>query len=105
MSECASLETTEQRFALLLNHVSFYFDSKTRTSFDKRDERLWDAYKSVIKSFAPEALEPVGVTWRQVVAAYPDFGQWAVAKHGPLPEGPVEQVLYESLKSEYEGRR
>jgi hypothetical protein len=44
-------------------------------------------------------------TWADVAGAYPDFVQWAVQAHGPLPDGPVTQADYERLKAEYEEAR
>ena len=42
-----------------------------------------------------------GVTWKVLATMYPEFVQWAVQKHGPLPEGLVEEELYASLSAEY----
>lgn len=39
--------------------------------------------------------------WHDVATWYPEFVQWCVAKHGPLPDGPVKQKDYDRLKDEY----
>jgi hypothetical protein len=43
------------------------------------------------------------MTWRDLALRYPEFVQWAVQKHGPLPDGPIRQEDYERLKAEFEG--
>lgn len=42
------------------------------------------------------------MTWKDVAVALPEFVQWIVATHGPLPDGEVQQADYERLKTEYE---
>jgi len=44
-----------------------------------------------------------GVTWRDVAVIAPEFVEWVVAAHGPLPEGPVEEDHYNRLVAEYAG--
>jgi hypothetical protein len=41
------------------------------------------------------------MTWQDIAAAFPEFVQWAVATHGPLPDGEVVQADYERLAAEY----
>lgn len=40
-------------------------------------------------------------TWRDVAVIVPDFVQWIVQKHGPLPEGQVDIELYAHYLAEY----
>lgn len=42
------------------------------------------------------------MTWNDIVSKYPEFVQWAVASHGPLPDGEVKQEDYEQLADEYQ---
>lgn len=44
------------------------------------------------------------LTWKYVAVRYPEFVQWAVAAHGPLPDGEVRQEDYERLAAEYKER-
>lgn len=41
------------------------------------------------------------MTWKDIAVRYPEFIQWAVATHGPLPDGDVKQADYEKLAAEY----
>jgi hypothetical protein len=41
------------------------------------------------------------VTWNDVALCYPEFVQWAVARHGPLPDGEIRQEDYERLAAAY----
>lgn len=41
------------------------------------------------------------MTWNDVAKMLPEFVQWAVATHGPLPEGQVRQEDYDRLAREY----
>lgn len=41
------------------------------------------------------------MTWRDVAIAHPEFVQWVVAKHGPLPEGEVDEGQYNLLAAAY----
>lgn len=41
------------------------------------------------------------VTWNDVAATLPDFVEWVVTTHGPLPEGPVDEDHYNRLITEY----
>lgn len=40
-------------------------------------------------------------TWNDVTAIVPEFVQWIVQKHGPLPEGQVDLELYAEYLTEY----
>lgn len=42
-----------------------------------------------------------GPTWRDVALYFPPFVQWAVAKHGFLPDGEIQQADYKRLAAEY----
>jgi hypothetical protein len=44
------------------------------------------------------------MTWRDVAVRFPEFVQWAVAEHGPLPDGEVKQEDYERLAAAYQAR-
>lgn len=41
------------------------------------------------------------MTWKDVARHYPEFVQWAVQTHGPLPEGEVTREDYERLAGAY----
>lgn len=40
-------------------------------------------------------------TWKDVAAIVPEFVQWVVRKHGPLPDGRVDLELYAHYLSQY----
>ncbi len=42
------------------------------------------------------------LTWQQIAVEHPAFIQWAVQRHGGLPDGPVQAEDYNRLKAEYE---
>lgn len=42
------------------------------------------------------------MTWHDLAVRYPLFVQWAVARHGPLPDGEIQQSDYERLAAEYQ---
>lgn len=39
--------------------------------------------------------------WNDIAVRYPEFTEWVVAEHGPLPDGEVEEADYERLADEY----
>jgi hypothetical protein len=41
------------------------------------------------------------VTWNDVAEWQPEFVAWAVARHGPLPDGEVKQEDWERLVAEH----
>lgn len=43
------------------------------------------------------------MTWKELAAKLPEFVQWVVQRHGPLPEGPIREADYNRFKAEYEG--
>jgi hypothetical protein len=44
------------------------------------------------------------MTWHDIAVRYPDFVQWAVQTHGPLPDGEVSEDDYERLALDYKAR-
>jgi len=44
-------------------------------------------------------LEPL--TWRWVATQFPEFVQWVVQRHGPLPDGKVVPEDYDRYAAEY----
>ena len=43
-------------------------------------------------------------TWNDIARIYPQFVQWVVQKHGPLPDGPAKQADYEKYATAYDAR-
>jgi hypothetical protein len=41
------------------------------------------------------------ITWRVLAVYYPEFVEWIVQRHGPLPEGGIVQADYERFRDEY----
>lgn len=41
------------------------------------------------------------MTWKDVAAKYPEFVQWIVQTHGPLPDGAVKQEQFDELTDQY----
>ena len=44
------------------------------------------------------------MTWKELAAHYPEFVQWVVARHGGLPEGPIQEEDYNRFAAEFERR-
>lgn len=40
-------------------------------------------------------------TWKELAPMYPEFVAWVVQRYGPLPEGPIEQELYDRATDAY----
>lgn len=47
-------------------------------------------------------MTETAITWTDVATLYPVFVQWAVTRHGPLPDGEVKMDDYDRLKTEFE---
>jgi hypothetical protein len=48
--------------------------------------------------------QPVAISWRQMAAMVPQFVQWYIATHGPIPDDmpDITEGQYNALRAEYE---